>query len=68
MDKVCDTVNWERFAGLNFRVFQFSGVPRKFFREYKCFSLIILSNEYLWPRQHKNISAKNFDGAETTSI
>ena len=36
----------------------FSGVPRKFFCEYKCLSLFILNNEYLWPRQRKNISAK----------
>ena len=36
----------------------FSRVPRKFFREYKYLSLIILNNEYLWPRQHENISVK----------
>ena len=36
----------------------FSGVPRKFFREYKSHSLIILNNEYLWPRQRENISVK----------
>ena len=39
---------------------QFSGAPRKFFREYKHLSLIIiiLNNEDLWPRQHENISVK----------
>ena len=37
---------------------QFSGVQQKIFREYKCLSLIILNNEYLWPSQRKNISAK----------
>ena len=36
----------------------FSGVPRKFFREYKRHSLIVLNNEPLWPRQCKNISVK----------
>ena len=30
---------------------RFSGVLRKFFREFKHLSLIILNNEYLWPRQ-----------------
>ena len=29
------------------RFSRFSGVPRKFFREYKCLFLIILNNEYL---------------------
>ena len=36
----------------------FSGVPQKFFREYKHHSLIVLNNEHLWPRQCKNISVK----------
>ena len=47
-------IRWTKFSHFS----RFSRVPRKFFREYKCFSLIILNNEYLWPRQHKNISAK----------
>ena len=42
-----NNVNDERFAGLNFHVSQFSGVLWKFFREYKCLSLIALNNEYL---------------------
>ena len=36
----------------------FSGVLRKFFREYKCLSLIVLNNEHLWPRQCESISVK----------
>ena len=34
----------------------FSGVPRKFFHEYKHLSLIIPNNEHLWPRQCESIS------------
>ena len=37
---------------------QFSGVPRKYFHEYKRLSLIVLNNEYLWIRQRKSISVK----------
>ena len=37
---------------------QFSGVLQKFFREYKCLSLLVLNNEHLWSRQHKSISVK----------
>ena len=37
---------------------RFSGIPRKFFHEYTCLLLIIVNNEYLWPRQRENISAK----------
>ena len=36
----------------------FSGVLRKFFHEYKHFSLIVLNNVHLWPRQHESISMK----------
>ena len=36
----------------------FLGVMQKFFREYKCLSLIVLNNEHLWPRQRKSISVK----------
>ena len=46
-----------RWAKLS-RFPRFSGVPRKFFRGYKRLSLIILNNEYLWPRQRKSISVK----------
>ena len=35
-----------------------SGVLQKFFREYKCLSLIILNNEHLWPRQCETICVK----------
>ena len=28
----------------------------------------ILNNEYLWPKQRKNIFAKNFNGTETVNI
>ena len=37
---------------------RFSGVPRKFSREYKHLSLIALHNEHLWPRQRESISVK----------
>ena len=37
---------------------RFSRAPQKFFHEYNCLFLIILNNEYLWPRQCKNISLK----------
>ena len=37
--KIC----WAKLS----RFRQFSGVPQKFFHEYKCLSLIILNNEYL---------------------
>ena len=37
---------------------RFSGIPCKFFCEYKRLSLIILNNEHFWARQHKNISVK----------
>ena len=46
-------IRWAKFSH-----FQFSGVPQKFLCEYKHLSLIILNNEYLWPRQCKNISVK----------
>ena len=36
----------------------FSGVLQKFFHEYKRLSLIVLNNEYLWPRQRESISVK----------
>ena len=38
----------------------FSGVPQQFFVNIaKCLSLIVLNNEYLWPRQHESISMKS---------
>ena len=52
------TVNRERFAELNFVFSRLSGVPRKFFHEYKHLSLIVLNKEHLWPRQRKSISVK----------
>ena len=56
---ICYTVNRERFAGLNFCIFHgFSGVPWKFFCEYKHLSLIVLNNEHLWPKQCESISMK----------
>ena len=56
MDEYC---KWEKICWAKLSCFsRFSGVPRKFFREYKCLSLIILNNEYLWPRQCENISVK----------
>ena len=42
------TVNWERFVRLNICIFhfsRFSRVLRKFSREYKCLSLIVLNNK-----------------------
>ena len=44
--------------GETFTFSWFSRVLRKLFLEYKCLSLFILHNEYLWPRQYKNIFAK----------
>ena len=52
------TVNGEIFAGLNFRVFAVFRSTAKVFRGYTCHPLYILNNEYLWPRQRENISAK----------
>ena len=37
---------------------RFSGVPQKFFCEYKCLSLIVLNYEHLWPREHESVSGK----------
>ena len=48
------TVNGEIFTGLNFR----AGIPRKFFHEYKCLSVIVLNNQHLWPRECESISLK----------
>ena len=48
--KIC----WAKLS----RFLWFSGVPQKFFCEYKCLSLIVLNNEHLWPRQHESISVK----------
>ena len=50
---------WEKNCWLNF--FAFFMVLRstaKVFRKYKCLSLTVLNNEYLWPRQCKTISVK----------
>ena len=54
------TVDGERFAGLNFHVFYgFPGYRKSVSVNIrKCLSLIILNNEYLWPRQRENISVK----------
>ena len=48
--KIC----WAKLLHFSF----FLGVTRKFFREYKHLSLIVLNNEHLWPRQHESISVK----------
>ena len=40
----------------------FSRVTWKFFREYKCLSLIILNDKHFWPRQRESISAKTSVG------
>ena len=56
-DRKQGKIHWAKFS----RFSRFSGVPRKFFREYKCiqfFSLIVLNNEHLWPRQRESISVK----------
>ena len=50
MGKIC----WAKLS----RFSQFSGVPQKYFRKYKCLSLIVLNNEQIWPRQHESISVK----------
>ena len=47
-------IRWAKLSHFS----RFSGVPRKFFRKYKYLSLFRLNNEYLWPRQRENISAK----------
>ena len=48
--KIC----WAKFLCFSW----FSGVPQKFFHEYKHLSLIELNNEYLWPRQCESASMK----------
>ena len=53
---------WERFTGLNFRVFHDFQEYRESFREYKYLSLIVLNNEHLWPRQCESISVKTSMG------
>ena len=52
------TVNGEKFAKLNFQSFHSFQEYRKVFREFKHFSLIVLNNEHLWPRDHESISMK----------
>ena len=49
-----EKIRWAKLSHFS----RFSGVPRKFSHEYKCFSLIVLNNEHLWPRQCKSISVK----------
>ena len=50
----------------------FSGVLRKFFREYKCLSLITLNNEstyaLLMAKVTQKYFRKSFDGTETANI
>ena len=46
----------------------FSGVPQKFFCEFKHLSLIVLNNGHLWPKAMQKYFCENFDGAETTNI
>ena len=50
---------------------RFSGVPQKFYREYKCLSLTILNNEYFctaYGQGNAKYFCKNFDGGETANI
>ena len=47
------TINWERFAGLNFYGFHGFQEYCEKFCEYKCLSLIILTNKYFWPGNAK---------------
>ena len=47
-------IRWAKLSHFS----RFSGVSWKFFCEYKHFSLIVLNNEHLWPRQCGNISMK----------
>ena len=60
-------IRWAKLLGFS----QFSGVLRKFFHEYKCFSLIILNNEYLctaYGQGNMKIFRENFNGTETANI
>ena len=54
-----NTVNAERLAELNFRVFHgFKSTTKVFFCEYKHLTLFTLNNEHFWPRKHESISMK----------
>ena len=66
----CDPVVHIRWAKL-LRFSRFSGVPQKFFHEYKCLSLIILNNEHLctaYGQGNTKIFPRNLDGAEIANI
>ena len=47
-------ISWAKLSHFS----RFSGASLKFFCEYMCCSLIVLNNEYLWPRQRESISVK----------
>ena len=57
-------IRWAKLLGFS----RLSGVPQKFFREYKCLSLIILNNEYFMAKAMQKYFCKNFDGTETVNI
>ena len=60
-------IRWAKISQFS----QFLGAPRKFFREYKYLSLIILNNEYLctaYGKAARKYFSENFDGAETANI
>ena len=61
------TINRERFAGLNIRVYHGFQEYRENFpvNIAKCLSIIILNNEHFWPGQLESISAKTLIGLKT---
>ena len=57
-------IHWAKHS----RFSRFSRVLQKFFREYKCFSLIILNNKHFQPRQRESISKKTSMGLKTQTF
>ena len=56
-----EKIRWAKYSHFS----RFSRVPRKFYHEYKCLSIIVLNNKHFSPGQRENISAKTSIGLKT---